>query len=82
MSRQTSPINYGISRARGYTRPGYSCFDCGRTTKSVMEVRRDMYGDGLDDIGSLPTTLVCRNGSGCHKDTDGYDIPPYVAPQN
>ncbi len=81
MSRQTSRINYGISRAKGYSLPGYACFDCGKTTKAVMLVRRDVYGVGLSDIGSLPTAYVCRNGSGCHKTTDGYDVPAYIAPE-
>jgi hypothetical protein len=79
MSRQTSRINYGISRARGYELPKYVCFDCGRVTGATMQVRRHFYAQ---DDGAESIAMVCRNGSGCHKATDGREIPPYVAPQN
>ena len=54
------------STPKGYTKPGYYCADCGRLTKAVQKV----WGTGLDGQGNQNVTLVCRNGTGCHKDTD------------
>ncbi len=51
--------------ARGYTKPSFACADCGRVTKAVQRV----WGVGRDASGARNVTLVCRAGSGCHKET-------------
>jgi hypothetical protein len=54
------------SAPRGYTLPTYICFDCGRATKAVQSAYRGGFTEHH-------ITLVCRNGTGCHKSGDAQN---------